>query len=95
VLDILKDLDGNVSKNIISAKFHNALVEVIVDFCRLAGIKKIALSGGCFQNKYLIERTIDKLKEAGFTVYWQSVIPTNDAGICLGQMKYFSYLNKN
>lgn len=95
VLDILKDSDGNVSKRIISIKFHNALVEVIVETCKLVGIDKIALSGGCFQNKYLIERTIDKLKEAGFNVYWQSEIPTNDAGICLGQMKYFSYLNKN
>lgn len=95
VLDILKDLDNNVSQKIISAKFHNALVEVIVEACKLAEISKIALSGGCFQNKYLIERTIDKLKEAGFNVYWQSEIPINDAGICLGQMKYFSYMNKN
>lgn len=95
VLDILKDIENQIPEHIISQKFHNSLVDLIVDVCRLSGIKKIAISGGCFQNKYLIERTIDKLQEAGFVVYWQSEIPTNDAGICLGQMKYFSYLDKN
>lgn len=95
VLDIIKDLKGNVSKKIISDKFHNALAEVIVEISRLAGLVKVALSGGCFQNKYLTETTIDKLQDAGFKVFWQSEIPTNDAGICLGQMKYFSYLSKN
>lgn len=95
VLNIADDIENQISKQTISLKFHNALVNIILNVCKLVGIKKIALSGGCFQNKYLIERTIDKLKEAGFDVYWQSQIPTNDAGICLGQMKYFSYLNKN
>ncbi len=95
VLDIINDFTKNISRQNVSAKFHNALTDVIIDVSKISGIKQIVLSGGCFQNKYLIERTIDKLIEEGFKVYWQSEIPTNDGGICLGQMKYFSYLNKN
>ncbi len=95
VTDIFDDLTTNISKHIISAKFHNALVEVIIEISKISGINQIALSGGCFQNKYLIERTIDRLREEGFSVYWQSEIPTNDAGISLGQMKYLSFINKN
>ncbi|MBN8570133.1 MAG: carbamoyltransferase HypF [Ignavibacteria bacterium] len=94
VVDIFNEFKKNISRKKISAKFHNALTDVIIDVSKISGIKHIALSGGCFQNKYLIERTIDKLRDEGFKVFWQSEIPTNDAGISLGQMKYFSYLNK-
>jgi hydrogenase maturation protein HypF len=94
VLDIINDFTKNISRQNVSAKFHNALTDVIIDVSKISGIKQIVLSGGCFQNKYLIERTIDRLIEEGFKVFWQSEIPTNDAGISLGQMKYFSYLNK-
>jgi len=95
IKEILVDLKDNISRGIISVKFHNALIEMIVKVCELSKINKIAMSGGSFQNKYIIERTIDKLNDKGFVVYRQSEIPTNDAGISLGQMKYFSYLCKN
>ncbi|MBS1494306.1 MAG: carbamoyltransferase HypF [Bacteroidetes bacterium] len=95
VLDIFHDMKKNISNQIISTKFHNALVEVIIEISKISGTNQIALSGGCFQNKYLIERTIDRLREEGFKVFWQSAIPTNDAGISLGQMKYLSFVNKN
>lgn len=93
VLDIINDFIKNISKQNISAKFHSALTDIIIEISKISGIKQIALSGGCFQNKNLIEKTIDRLSEEGFKVYWQSEIPTNDGGISLGQMKYFSYLN--
>jgi len=93
VLDIINDFTKNISKQNISAKFHSALTDIIIEISKISGIKQIALSGGCFQNKNLIEKTIDRLSEEGFKVYWQSEIPTNDGGISLGQMKYFSYLN--
>jgi hydrogenase maturation protein HypF len=95
IKDILNDLENNISRQIISAKFHNALVEIIIDMCKLADVKQITLSGGCFQNKFLIESAIDRLKKEEFEVFWQSEIPTNDGGISLGQMKYLSYLNQN
>ncbi|MEQ1645881.1 MAG: hypothetical protein ABL959_20685, partial [Pyrinomonadaceae bacterium] len=43
------------------------------------------LSGGCFQNKYLLERAVSRLNEEGFRPYWHQRVPTNDGGISLGQ----------
>jgi len=44
------------------------------------------LSGGCFQNKYLVEKTIARLNETGFQPYWHQRVPPNDGGIALGQI---------
>jgi hydrogenase maturation protein HypF len=44
------------------------------------------LSGGCFQNRYLTERMVQRLREEGFQPYWHQRVPTNDGGIALGQI---------
>ena len=69
----------------ISARFHNALAESAVLVAAAAGLERVALSGGCFQNKYLCERVIQRLREAGFRPYWHQRMPPNDGGIALGQ----------
>jgi hydrogenase maturation protein HypF len=84
--EILKDLKRARSTGIIAAKFHNTLVEIIVSVARRAGEKKVVLSGGCFQNRYLTERGVRRLTEAGFQPYWHQRVPTNDGGISLGQI---------
>jgi hydrogenase maturation protein HypF len=84
--EIVNDVREGLTANIISAKFHNALVEIIVAVARLAGETRVVLSGGCFQNRYLTERTVQRLIEAGFRPYWHQRIPTNDGGIALGQI---------
>ena len=50
------------------------------------GMKKVGLSGGCFQNAILTERTINLLRENNYQVYWHQRIPPNDGGIALGQV---------
>jgi hydrogenase maturation protein HypF len=45
----------------------------------------VALSGGCFQNRILLEGTVAELKKNGFEVYSHSHIPANDGGVSLGQ----------
>ncbi|MFH1018744.1 MAG: carbamoyltransferase HypF [Pseudomonadota bacterium] len=70
----------------ISAKFHNTLVEMIVAVAKRTGEKRLALTGGCFQNKYLTERAVRRLKEEGFEPYRHQRVPPNDGGIALGQM---------
>jgi hydrogenase maturation protein HypF len=71
---------------LISAKFHNTLVEVIVSVARRVGQPRVALSGGCFQNRYLTERAAARLEAEGFRPYWHQPIPPNDGGIALGQI---------
>jgi len=87
ILTILGDCKMGISRSIISAKFHNTLIHVIVFAVKWSGEKKVVLSGGCFQNKYLLERTIQELeKETGISVFTQSKVPMNDGGISLGQI---------
>jgi hydrogenase maturation protein HypF len=83
---ILADVQQNVSIAIISAKFHNALAEAIVTVAKQVGEPRIVLSGGCFQNRYLTERTVTRLLEEGFQPYWHQRVPPNDGGIALGQV---------
>jgi hydrogenase maturation protein HypF len=86
VLAIIDDLRGGVPVSEISGAFHNTLAEMIVDTARSVGEKRVILTGGCFQNKTLLERTIDRLLVEGFHPYWHRIIPPNDGGIALGQI---------
>jgi hydrogenase maturation protein HypF len=83
---ILADVRRRVSPADIAAKFHLGLAELIVNAARHAGIERIALTGGCFQNRFLAEQTIRRLREAGFAPHWHQRIPPNDGGIALGQV---------
>ena len=86
VRSILRDREEQVSPSVISSRFHNTLVEMMVNIAHLSGEEKIALSGGCFQNKLLTELAITRLRSDGFKVYWHQRIPPNDGGIALGQL---------
>ena len=83
---ILTEVKNGVAAGEISAKFHNALVEMIVAIARTAGHERVVLSGGCFQNRYLTERAVKRLEEDGFRAYWHQRVPPNDGGIALGQV---------
>jgi len=77
--------------SLISNKFHNTLSDIIVEMAQLAVEKTVVLSGGCFQNVYLAERTIAKLEEHGFRPYRHQQIPPNDGGIAAGQLYHALY----
>ncbi|RMH95204.1 MAG: carbamoyltransferase HypF, partial [Calditrichaeota bacterium] len=83
--DLLTDVQAHLPVGEISRKFHNTLTEVIVAVAKRTAIEKVALSGGCFQNKYLSERAIQRLSEEGFQPYFHQRVPPNDGGISLGQ----------
>jgi hydrogenase maturation protein HypF len=82
---LLRDLAEEVPAAIIAAKFHHALVEGLVVVARQAGETRVALTGGCFQNKLLTERAVRRLHEEGFQPCWHRRVPPNDGGIALGQ----------
>jgi hydrogenase maturation protein HypF len=85
VRELLDDLEQNETRGVITAKFHNALVEMIVALAKRIGHESIVLTGGCFQNRYLTERAVERLREENFRPYWHQRIPPNDGGIALGQ----------
>ena len=86
---ILDDIEQGVPAGVVSLRFHDALVDAIVQVAELAralyGISLVALSGGCFMNRYLAEQTASRLGEAGFTVALNANLPPNDGCISYGQ----------
>jgi len=74
-----------------SARFHNTLVEMAVAVAKRTGEERIVLGGGCFQNRYLTERMVERLRMEGLRPYWHQRVPPNDGGISLGQILAASY----
>ena len=70
----------------LAARFHNTLVEMILAVARRVKEPRVVLTGGCFQNRYLLERAIQRLRDEGFRPYWHQRVPPNDGGIALGQV---------
>ena len=68
----------------------SALVAAGLEQCREArrrtGLERVVLSGGVFQNMYLLPRLLDALTADGFQAYRHSRVSTNDEGIALGQL---------
>ncbi|HEY2143417.1 MAG TPA: carbamoyltransferase HypF [Candidatus Udaeobacter sp.] len=85
IRELLNDVASGQNVGIVSAKFHNGLVEAAVGVAKRIGEQQIVLTGGCFQNRYLTEHSVDRLREEGFQPYWHQRIPPNDGGIALGQ----------
>ncbi len=82
---VVADKIAGVAVPLIAARFHNALVEWILEVAAAAKLKQIVLSGGVFQNRYLTERAAAVLESRGFVVYTHQQVPPNDGGIALGQ----------
>ncbi|WP_035276575.1 carbamoyltransferase HypF [Desulforegula conservatrix] len=86
---IVSDLESHVDKEIISARFHNTVINIFAEISsRLAeqtGMSVAALSGGVFQNAWLLSGLSKALSEKNLTVLTHSIVPTNDGGLSLGQ----------
>jgi len=82
---VIADKRAGVAVPLIAARFHNALVDWIVEVAAKAGMKQVVLSGGVFQNRYLTERAAAALESRGFAVHTHRQVPPNDGGIALGQ----------
>jgi hydrogenase maturation protein HypF len=86
---VIEDLHQDISKGRISVKFHNTVARMINEMCHLianeTGISQVALSGGVFQNRLLLRKTVSLLESSGFQVFTHRQVPCNDGGISLGQ----------
>lgn len=82
---VRRDMRRGEAPSRMSVCFHNALANWIMDVAGQAGVRQVALSGGVFQNRYLVERTAALLEARGYQVYTHQRVPPNDGGIALGQ----------
>jgi hydrogenase maturation protein HypF len=70
----------------IASRLHASLVEVIVRVSERAWPSRVALSGGCFANRVLLEGAYDALSSRGIEVLTHSIVPPGDGGLALGQL---------
>ena len=87
---IVRDRQRGMENGIIAARFMNTLMEMALGMVLGAreetGLNRVCLSGGSFQNMYIMRRLPDRLRSAGLEVYHHSRVSTNDEGIALGQL---------
>jgi hydrogenase maturation protein HypF len=88
IIGIVSDIEHGFPNAVIAKRFHNSLVGIIVSMAERIGFSTVVLSGGCFQNRLLVNGAITELRAAGFDPYINRQVPTNDGGISLGQIRY-------
>ncbi|GHT22547.1 hypothetical protein FACS189430_04490 [Bacteroidia bacterium] len=90
IQDILMDMQERISVEIIAAKFHNTLADLVVQKVKQIsaqyGVTQVILSGGCFQNKRLTEEISRQMAQEKLSLYIPAQIPCNDGGIAAGQL---------
>ncbi|NOR90182.1 MAG: carbamoyltransferase HypF [Anaerolineales bacterium] len=89
IRSIVSDLSDGVSVPVISARFHNGVAQVVLEVCTGArekhGLNRVVLSGGVWQNMFLMRRTVDLLRGDNFEILIHRKVPANDGGLALGQ----------
>ncbi|MBC7316987.1 MAG: carbamoyltransferase HypF, partial [Chloroflexi bacterium] len=74
----------------IAWRLHRTVAEMILQACARireeTGLERVALSGGCFQNRLLLDLTVPLLEAAGLKVLLHRQVPCNDGGLALGQV---------
>ena len=89
VRGVVDDLERGVPAPVIAARFHASVAAMIVRACERvrerAGLDRVVLSGGVFQNVTLLTEARRGLRGAGFRVFSHHLVPPNDGGVALGQ----------
>lgn len=86
---VVEDLRAGAGANQVSGGFHRWVADATLAAARHArdstGLSVVALSGGVFQNRLLVELLVPDLEQSGFKVLRHRQVPPNDGGISLGQ----------
>jgi hydrogenase maturation protein HypF len=96
IRQIIDDIRNDRPPAEISAKFHNTIAAALLEMAKAArestNLNTVALSGGVFCNRYLINRLVNLLKQNDFSVLFNRNVPSNDSGISLGQAAIAAHL---
>jgi hydrogenase maturation protein HypF len=92
---VVGDVRGREAVGMIGARFHQTVAEIAIEVCARAreftGLNEVALSGGVWQNRIVLDLVRDGLKRDGFVVYSHEQVPSNDGGLSLGQAVIANY----
>jgi hydrogenase maturation protein HypF len=83
---MLADLAAGVEAGVVAARFHNALAQWAAAVASRQALREVVLSGGCFQNRFLTERTAEALARVSCRVFLHSQVPPGDGGLAVGQL---------
>ena len=86
---VIQDVERGISPAEIAWRFHQTVASAIADTCGWiaaeTGLRVVALSGGCYQNRILLRSVVRALHAAGLEVLTHRQVPCNDGGLSLGQ----------
>jgi hydrogenase maturation protein HypF len=86
---LVEDMQRGVPVALIAGRFHRSVAELLAAACVQAressGLDVVALSGGVFQNRLLLELLLERLAALGFRAYINERVPPNDGGLSFGQ----------
>ena len=86
---MLRDKRQGVPPPVLAGRFHRGVADLAVElaafFAKETGVRQLVLSGGCWQNLWLLEQVWPRLQESGLAVYANAAVPVNDGGLALGQ----------
>ncbi len=82
---ILDDVQSGIPASLIAAGFHAGLAKAIAEMAHGIGVESVLLTGGCFQNRVLMDHAVEALDLKGHRVYWHEIVPPGDGGLALGQ----------
>ena len=89
IKEMVRGLKDNSPKSRLAARFHSTIIAIVVSVCQklriLHQLNRVCLSGGCFMNRILLGGCYHSLREDGFEVYFNSLVPINDGGLSVGQ----------
>lgn len=86
---LLEGIEAGAPADRLALDFHAAVARssarIASDICVREGIDTVALSGGVFMNRLLLQLLTRELKNAGLTVLVPHTVPVNDGCIAYGQ----------
>ncbi|HVU45714.1 MAG TPA: carbamoyltransferase HypF, partial [Terracidiphilus sp.] len=86
---LIRDVSSSVPAGIVSARFHRGLVDILARVAHLSrertGLDRVCLSGGTFNNVFILRNLAQQLSSGGFRVFTHNLVPCGDGGLSLGQ----------
>jgi hydrogenase maturation protein HypF len=86
---LIRDVSSSVPAGIVSARFHRGLVDILARVAHLSrertGLDRVCLSGGTFNNVFILRNLAQQLSSGGFQVFTHNMVPCGDGGLSLGQ----------